>query len=237
MPDDLELATAAGVGLLKSKVFGAPATVEACTKQIELENPMNILVAGATGKTGIRLINELKNNGHDPIALVRESSDTTGLPEDVALRHGDLTDLQDDVCDDCEAVIFAAGSGGSTGPEMTDKVDRDGAIRLIDIAAQAGVSRFVMLSSVGADNPDSAGEMAHYLQAKHDADEHLKASGLSYAILRPVALTDEDGTRDMRFGDSVNVSAKAARGDVAAVLASAVDDAVWSGKAVLMQSA
>jgi uncharacterized protein YbjT (DUF2867 family) len=98
------------------------------------------------------------------------------------------------------------------------------------------VSRFVMLSSVGAENPDPESELAHYLQAKHDADEHLKASGLSYAILRPVALTQDDGNRDMRFGEAVDVKGKAARGDVAAVLARAVDDPDWAGQVRLMQS-
>lgn len=197
---------------------------------------MKILVAGATGKTGLRLVDELNSNGHTPIALVRKSSDTSGLSSDVTLRRGDLTDLQDDVCDGCDAVVFAAGSGGSTGPEMTEKVDRDGAQKLIDIAARAGVSRFVMLSSVGADNPDPDSEMGHYLQAKHEADEHLKASGLSYAIVRPVALTDDDGTGDMRFGEDVDIKGKAARGDVAAVLAQAIDDPAWTGKTLQMQS-
>ena len=197
---------------------------------------MNILVAGATGNTGLRLIDDLKSNGHSPIALVRESSDTGSLPSDITLRHGDLTDLQDDVCDGCDVVIFAAGSGGSTGPEMTDKVDRDGAKRLVDIAAKAGVSCFVMLSSVGADNPNPDGKLAHYLQAKHDADEHLVASGMTNAIVRPVALTDDDGNRDMRFGNDVDVRCNAAGGDVAAVLARAVDDPEWTGKPLLMQS-
>ncbi|WP_223146152.1 NAD(P)H-binding protein [Hafnia alvei] len=40
---------------------------------------MKVLVAGATGKTGRRLIGELKSRGHYPIALVRESSDTSTL--------------------------------------------------------------------------------------------------------------------------------------------------------------
>ncbi|MGB5484595.1 SDR family oxidoreductase [Parasphingorhabdus sp.] len=197
---------------------------------------MDILIAGATGKTGLRLVEQLKTNGHAPIALVRESSDTGSLADDVTLRRGDLTDLKSGVCEGCDAVIFAAGSGGSTGPEMTDKVDRDGAKRLIDLAAEAGVSRFVMLSSAGADDPDPESELGHYLQAKHEADEHLKASGLDYAIVRPVSLTDDDGTREMRFGDDVDPQGKAARGDVAAVLATAIDDDQWTGKALLMQS-
>ena len=172
---------------------------------------MKVLIAGATGKTGLRLTKELKSRGHHPIALVRESSDTAVLPSDVELRHGDLTNLQDGACDGCDAVIFAAGSGGDTGPEMTDKVDRDGAKRLVDLAAKAKVARFVMLSSVGADHPDPESELAQYLQAKHEADEHLKASGLNYAIVRPVRLTDEDGTRDIVLGDDVDVEGKAAR--------------------------
>ncbi len=197
---------------------------------------MNVLVAGATGKTGLRLITELNDRGHKPIALVRESSDTSALPSDVELRLGDLTDLQDDVCQGCEAVIFAAGSGGDTDAKTTDKVDRDGAKRLIDLAAKAGADRFVMLSSVGAEDPDPDSELAHYLQAKHAADEHLKASGLSYAIVRPVALTDEDGTREIRLGDQVDVEGQAARGDVASVLAEAIDSADWHNNVALMQS-
>ncbi len=115
---------------------------------------MKILIAGATGKTGLRLVNELKTRGHEPVALVRGSSDTSTLPADVEVRQGDLADLDGDVCKSCDVVIFAAGSGGATGPDMTDKIDRDGAKRLIDLAAKSQVSRFVMLSTVGADNPD-----------------------------------------------------------------------------------
>lgn len=198
---------------------------------------MKVLVAGATGKTGSRLMETLVARGHDPIALVRESSDTSKLPAQAEQRLGDLADLQDGVCEGCDAVVFAAGSGGDTGADMTDKIDRDGAMRLVDLAADAGVRRFVMLSSVGAGDPDPQSDLAHYLQAKHDADEHLKKSGLDYAILRPVALTDDNGTGDMLFGDDVDVTAKAARGDVATALADALESDAWTGKVKLMQSA
>jgi uncharacterized protein YbjT (DUF2867 family) len=198
---------------------------------------MKILVAGATGGTGTRVVEKLVSGGHEAVALVRESSDTGGLPMQVEQRVGDLADLQEGVCDGCDAVIFAAGSGGDTSADMTDKIDRDGAISLIDHAAKASVSRFVMLSSVGAENPDPDTDMGHYLKAKHDADEYLKASGLAYAIVRPVALTDEDGSGEVLLGDDVDPQAKAARGDVAMVLTDAVTSADWVGKTQLMQSA
>lgn len=79
--------------------------------------------------------------------------------------------------------------------------------------------------------------MGHYLQAKHDADEYLKGSGLTYAIVRPVALTDEDGTGNILFGNDVDPTAEAARGDVARVLADAVTSDEWVDKSLLMQSA
>lgn len=197
---------------------------------------MKILVAGATGNTGLRLVSELCARGHDPIALVRSSSDTENLPKGATQREGDLTDLEDDVTKGCEVVIFAAGSGGDTGPEMTDKVDRDGAISLIDIAERTGVRRFVMLSSVGAEDPDSESELAHYLEAKHAADERLKSSSLEYAILRPVALTDDGPTGSVRLGDDVDPQGKAARGDVAVLLADAAEQDEWAGAIRLMET-
>lgn len=198
---------------------------------------MNILVAGATGKTGRHLVQYLIDQGHKPTALVRASSDTSALPKGTGLRQGDLTDLQAGVCDGMDAVIFAAGSGGSTGPEMTEKVDRDGAKRLIDLAKASGVKRFVMLSSVGADQTNPTGDMAPYLNAKHEADEYLKHAGMSWTILRPVALSDDGRGRDVVLGEDVDKSAKASRADVAHVLAEAATTGRFDGLAQDMQSA
>ncbi|TKV69729.1 SDR family oxidoreductase [Marinobacter panjinensis] len=198
---------------------------------------MNILVAGATGKTGQQLVQNLIDQGHKPTALVRESSDTSALPQGVDLRHGDLADLQAGVCDGMDAVIFAAGSGGATGPEMTKKVDRDGAKRLVDLAKESGVKRFVMLSSIGADQSNPTGDIAPYLNAKHEADEHLKDSGMTYSILRPVALTNDGRSKDVILGEDVDKSAKASRADVAFVLAEAATTGRYDGMAQNMQSA
>ncbi|MFV1463109.1 MULTISPECIES: SDR family oxidoreductase [unclassified Phaeobacter] len=197
---------------------------------------MKVLVAGATGNTGRRVVEKLQRLGHQPIALIREGSDTSTLPPGTGTRRGDLTDLPTDVCEGCDGVIFAAGSGGDTSREMTDKVDRDGAKALVDLAKSSGVARFVMLSSIGAGDPDPKSELAHYLQAKHDADVYLEQSGLDYAILRPVRLTEGDGSGDLLFGEQVDPEGVAARGDVAATLADAVSNPAWSGKTKRMQS-
>lgn len=197
---------------------------------------MKILVAGATGQTGVRLVEELCERGHEPVALVRSSSDTSELPDDVETRLGDLTDLDEGVTDGCEVVIFAAGSGGGTSKEMTNKIDRDGAISLIELAEKGDVRRFVMLSSVGAGDPDTDSELAHYLEAKHAADERLKKSNLEIAILRPVSLTKEGPTGKVRLGKDVDPQGEATRGDVAVMLADAAEKGEWVGKIALMES-
>tara|TARA_R110002049_G_scaffold266671_1_gene442924 strand:+ start:71 stop:673 length:603 start_codon:yes stop_codon:yes gene_type:complete len=197
---------------------------------------IKVLVAGATGKTGRLLVSELNDRGAEPIALVRKGSDTSVLPEGTAQREGDLTNLQAGVCNDVDVVVFAAGSGGGTGPEMTEKVDREGAQHLIDLARTAHVDRFVMLSSVGADNPPKDTEMTHYLKAKQAADQYLINSGLTYSILRPVALTDDPKTNAVNLGDNVDQQGQARRGDVAAVLAEAAVTGRHDGRVQEMQS-
>ncbi len=197
---------------------------------------MKILVAGATGNTGLRLVRELDDRGHHPIALVRQSSDTDDLPDNVETRLGDLTDLEEGVTQGCEVVIFAAGSGGGSSEEMTDKVDRDGAISLIELAEKSGVRRFVILSSVGAGDPDPDSELAHYLKAKHAADERLQESDMEIAILRPVSLTDDGPSGNVRLGEDVDPSGEAARGDVAVLLADAAVQPEWAGRVTLMET-
>ena len=85
---------------------------------------MKVLVSGATGPTGKRIVSELLDAGHSPVALVRESSDTSELPEGCETRLGDLTDLPADACSGMDAVIFAAGSGSGTGPTRSIATER-----------------------------------------------------------------------------------------------------------------
>ncbi len=198
---------------------------------------MKVLVSGATGHTGKRIVSQLLDAGHTPVALVRESSDTSDLPEACETRLGDLTDLPEDVCSGMDAVMFAAGSGSSTGPDMTDKIDRDGAMALVDRAKAAGVDRFVMLSARGVDDPDPDSDLYHYAKAKKAADDYLVASGVPFSIVRPGALTHADGERDVRLGDDVEGKGTTARGDLAAVMVRALADDTLANRTFEMESA
>ena len=147
-----------------------------------------------------------------------------------------LADLTDDVSDTvvgCDAVLFAAGSKGKN----LEAVDKGGAIKLVDACEAHGVGRFVMLSSIGADAPDEADDLQDYLRAKHDADEHLKASSLTYTVLRPTHLTNGAGVGTAAFAASLDFDEhprEVAREDVAAALAAALTIAETEGAVIEM---
>ena len=62
--------------------------------------------------------------------------------------------------------------GPGSGPERKRSVDYGAAVKLIAAAQEAGVGRYVMVSSIGADRPEQGeGPMRAYLQAKADADD------------------------------------------------------------------
>lgn len=181
---------------------------------------MKILVAGAAGAIGEMLTRDLAKAGHEVTGLVHSDEKM-----DKVLAAG-ATPLKADVTDRAsldapvaaaDVVIFAAGSGG----KAVEAVDRDGAINMIDAAKDAGTQRFVMLSSMYADKPESGpDQLQDYLMAKQAADEHLAQSGLDYTIVRPGPLDQEAATGRVEIAVSVDhENPHIARADVASVLA------------------
>jgi uncharacterized protein YbjT (DUF2867 family) len=123
-----------------------------------------------------------------------------------------------------DAVVFAAGAGPGSGPERKRTVDLGGAVKLADAALAVGVSRYVMISSIGADRPRAAsGGMRPYLEAKAEADRYLTASGLASTIVRPGSLTDDPGTGRVRVATDLGGRGRVPRDDVAAVVAQVLD--------------
>jgi len=183
----------------------------------------SVLIAGAHGQVGQHVTELLGASDRTARAMVRDESQTDEMAElGGEPVVADLTGDVDHAVEGCDAIVFAAGSGG----EDVYGVDRDGAIGLIDAAsAAAGVDRFVMLSSMGADDPESGPEaLRDYLIAKAEADEYLRNSGLDYTIVRPGELTNEPGTGEIRAGEGLDPGDGAIpREDVARTLVAAID--------------
>lgn len=190
---------------------------------------MHVFIAGANGQIGQHLLQELANSDHEARAMVRHQEQGPELQQLGATETvvGDLEKDCSEAMKGCDAVIFTAGSGPHTGPDKTIDVDQDGAIRLIDAARAMGIKRFIMVSTMRAEEPDKGPEkLRHYLRAKHNADEHLKNSGLNYTIVRPGQLTNDDGSGKVSVSARLEEFGKIPRQDVARVLLGVLDSDV-----------
>lgn len=181
---------------------------------------MNVLIAGSHGGVGQHITELLSERDHEAKAMVREESQVPEMEAfGVETVVADLTEDVSHAVEGCDAIVFAAGSGGND----VEGVDRDGAIGLIDEAEKQGVERFVMLSSINADRPEESPEaLREYLAAKLAADEHLQSSDLTYTIVRPGALTDDSPTGKIEVARRVE-RGEIARADVARTLVAAID--------------
>lgn len=131
-------------------------------------------------------------------------------------------------------MVFAAGAGPGSGAARKQTVDRDAAILLADAAEAAGVQRYVMISSMGADvnTPDDAADevFVAYLRAKGAADDEiLSRSALSATIVRPGQLTDDEPTGRVTVAEKTG-RGKISRADVAAVIVAVLDDPQTAGR-------
>jgi len=144
------------------------------------------LIVGATGLLGSEICRLLAAEGKPVRALVRPTSDQIKVAQleslNVEIARGDLKDRPslDAACQGVSAVISTASSTLSRQEgDSIQTVDLEGQLNLVDAAKAANISRFVLISfpPVDAEFPLQA--------AKRRVEEHLKSSGLTYAILQP----------------------------------------------------
>lgn len=190
-----------------------------------------IAVVGGAGQIARLLHPKLINAGHQSRALVRKQEQADELQQSgVETRLFDIEKDDDEAfraaLEGADAIVFAAGGGpdGDAGRKRT--VDLEGSIRSAQAAEALGIARFVQVSAIGVDEPlgdDVEPVWRVYVEAKRDADAHLRASSLSWTILRPGGLTDDPGTGQIALGVDV-AKGQIPREDVASAIAAVVDD-------------
>jgi uncharacterized protein YbjT (DUF2867 family) len=189
---------------------------------------MRIVIAGAHGQIGLRLLRLLAARGDHVLGLIRNPDHAA----DIAEAGGEpvVCDLERASTDEVagavgrvDVAVFAAGAGPGSGAERKLTMDRDGAIKLLQATA-AGAARYLIVSSVGAESPPAGDDVFEvYLRAKAEADAAVTASDRAWVIIRPGPLTNDPGTERVRietepFRDAVT------RDDVAAVFAGVIAD-------------
>jgi uncharacterized protein YbjT (DUF2867 family) len=194
-----------------------------------------IAVVGAHGQVGQRLLNLIYNNGDEAVGIIRNRAhgeDVVRLGAEAA-----LVDIESATADElavafagADAVVFSAGAGGGSGVERKRTVDFGGSVLTAEAARIAGVRRMIQVSAMGVDEPlddDASGDEAEqwraYVEAKRDADEHLRETDLDWTIVRPGGLTADEGTGLVTLGQRVD-RGSIPREDVAALVLAAIDD-------------
>jgi uncharacterized protein YbjT (DUF2867 family) len=186
-----------------------------------------IVIAGGHGKIALRLARLLSARGDTVRSLIRNPGHAAGVHAagaEPVLADMEVLDSLAEFVEGADGVVFAAGAGPGSGAERKRSVDLGGAVKLLEAAHATGARRYLMVSSMGANDPAAGAEaMRPYLEAKAEADAALAASDRDWTIVRPGMLTDDPGTGRVRVGESLD-RGSVTRDDVAAVLAGCLDE-------------
>ncbi len=157
---------------------------------------MKAFVAGATGETGRRIVQELVDRQIPVRAMVRDLAKAQAiLPAGVELIVGDVLDHRSIVTaiGDSTVILCATGAKPSLDPTGPYQVDYQGTKNLVDAARSQDIQQFVFVSSLCVSN------FFHPLNLfwlilwwKQQAEQYLINSGLNYTIVRPGGLKNAD---------------------------------------------
>lgn len=159
---------------------------------------MKAFVAGATGETGRRIVQESIARNIPVRALVRDQHKAREiLPPESELVLGDVLNPESltNALGDSTVVLCATGAKPSLDPTGPYQVDFEGTKNLVDAAKAKGIEHFVLVSSL------CVSQLFHPLNLfwlillwKKQAEEYIQKSGLNYTIVRPGGLKNEDNS-------------------------------------------
>lgn len=189
---------------------------------------MDVVVAGGHGQVGLRLLALLAQRGARARGLIRrpeQAGDLEAVGAEPVVADLESADLFAAV-GKAHAIVFAAGAGPGSGIPRKWTLDFGGAARLIEVAKVNGIDRYVMVSALGADHPERAGDETFraYVEAKATADAAVLASGLAATVLRPGGLTNDPGTGEVDLALALGRSGQVTRDDVAATLVALLEE-------------
>ncbi|GER42734.1 NAD(P)-binding Rossmann-fold superfamily protein [Striga asiatica] len=175
----------------------------------DLSDKKRIFVAGATGSTGKRIVEQLLAKGFAVKAGVRDvdkaKSTFPGNNPHLQIVKADVTEgpnkLADAISDDSDAVICATGFRPSWDLLAPWKVDNFGTVNLVEACRKQNVKRFILISSILV-NGAAMGQLFNpayiflnvfglTLVAKLQAEQYIRKSGINYTIIRPGGLKND----------------------------------------------
>ncbi len=159
-----------------------------------------ILVTGATGFIGPKVVHKLRAEGHDVRCLVRDRRKAGQLEHwGCEVVEGDVTDRPsvEAALAGCDVVIHLVAIIVGRRQDF-ERVMEGGTRTLVAAAKKAGVRRFVLMSALGTS--DQTRELVPYYHAKWEMEQAVRSSGLEYVIFRPSFVFGDDGGALQQFG-------------------------------------
>jgi NADH dehydrogenase len=146
-----------------------------------------IVVTGAAGFLGRRVLAELKARGDRVVAIDRVATAADG-GDGTTWVVADLLDASsyETALDGASVVLHLAAITGKARPEAYRRVNVEATEALLAAAKRAGVERFVLVSSIAVAFPDR--RHYPYADSKAAAEALVRASGLGWTIVRPTMI-------------------------------------------------
>ncbi len=143
---------------------------------------MRVLVTGASGFIGRRVVEQLICSGHAVRALIRAPERRSVLPDTVEAAQGDVLDPGSLIraCEGVDAVAHLAAVIREAGRLTFQRVNYEGTRNVLEAAEAAGVGRFVYASTIGA----TSNAALPYLSSRWMAEQEVARSAAQYVILR-----------------------------------------------------
>lgn len=197
-----------------------------------------IIVFGGNRATGLDIVKMLRERGEDVTVAVRATSNLDAL---TAL--GAKTVVADALDAASVQAAFASGNYrvavstlGTSRGENAKRPDFIGNRNVIDAAKAGGVQRIVFVTVIGTGNSYEAAPrparrfLKDVIALKGQAEDHLRASGVSYTIIRPGGLNDLKSTGTAVLADDPMAFSYIARADVAKLAIAAIGDPATANK-------
>jgi uncharacterized protein YbjT (DUF2867 family) len=252
----LVLLVAGGIMAMSGPFYSAPPERIAQLSAARVDGK-TVFVAGATSASGVELVRALKARGWRVVAMTRASSNTAALDAlGVEKVVADAMNAEETAAviaaGRYDAIISMVGTSARDLPKRRNPIDTRirgpvkmdpnlrpdfiGNRNLIDAARAAGVARFVFVTVIGAGDSDGAvpwgARRGHeaVIELKTQAEDHLRASGLDWTIIRPGGLGRQPASTTAMLVEDPQAFSFLARSDLGRLTADALGSPATIGK-------